>query len=128
MKIQFAAKYYDSSSEDDVLTVGFVDSEDDPTHFLILQRAEDVEEQDVELGQDTYYVEIGEPGLAGYGGIDAVSIAADKLIFTFSSTTKWWKPIESIEVEISPHLGSIDDIEESLREIFIDTQTIISRS
>ena len=126
MRIQFAAKYYDSSSVDDVLTVGLMDSEDDPKHFLILQRAENVEEQDLELGQDVYYVEIGEPGLAGYGGIDAVSIAVDKLFFAFSSITKWWKPIKTIEIEIFPQLGSIDDIEKSLREIFFDTQTTIS--
>lgn len=128
MNIQFSAKYYDSSAEDDVLTVGLADSEDDPKHFLILQRAEDVDEQDVELGQDTYYVEIGEPGMAGYGGIYDVLVAADKLIFNFSSATKWCKTIKTIEIKIAPQLGSIDDMEKSLREIFIDTPTTISRS
>lgn len=127
MDIKFSAKYYDSSSEDDVLTVGFSDSEDDPQHFLILQRAEESDEQDEELGQDTYYVEIGDPGMAGYGGIDDVLIATDKLVFKCSNSTKWCKTIETIEIEITPQLGSIDDIENSLREIFIDKPTTITR-
>ncbi|MEI7077453.1 Imm10 family immunity protein [Pectobacterium versatile] len=128
MSVRFPAAYYDSSSEEGVLTVGFADSEDDPQHFLILQRAEEPDEQDEELGQDTYYVEIGNPGVAGYGGIDAVLIATNKIIFTCSGTTSWCKEIETIEIEISPQLGAINEIEASLREIFIDTPTHVSRS
>ncbi|MBU6956902.1 hypothetical protein KRR23_03975 [Pseudomonas sp. CVAP len=128
MNIQFSATYYDSSSEDDVLTFGLADSLDDPKHFLILQRTEEVYEQDVELGQDTYYVEIGEPGMAGYGGVDDVLIAADKLVFNFSNATPWCNTIKTIGIEITPQLGSIDDIESSLREIFIETSTTITRS
>lgn len=128
MNIKFMAKYYDSSSEDDVLTVGFADSEADPQHFLLLQRAEEPDEQDEELGQDTYYIEIGDPGIAGYGGIDDVLITADKLVFKCSNSTQWCKTIKVIEIEITTQLGSINDIESSLRGIFIDKLTTISRS
>ena len=128
MNVIFSAAYYDASSEEGVLTVGFADSADDPQHFLILQRAEEPDEQDEELGQDTYYAEIGNPGVAGYGGIDAVLVTANNIIFTFSGTTNWCKEIETIEIEISPPLAAIDDIEASLQEIFIDTPTYISRS
>lgn len=128
MSVKFPATYYHSSSEEDVLTVGFADSENDPQSFLILQRAEEPDEQDEELGQDTYYVEIGDPGMAGYGGIDDVSITEEKIIFTYSGTTNWCKRIKTLEIGISPQLAAIDDIEASLRQIFIDTPTNVSRS
>ncbi|MDG0799765.1 Imm10 family immunity protein [Pectobacterium polaris] len=127
MSVKFPATYYHSSSEEDVLTVGFADSENDPQSFLILQRAEDPDEQDEELGQDTYYVEIGDPGMAGYGGIDDVSITEEKIIFTYSDTTNWCKKIKTLEINISPQLAAIDDIEVSLREIFTGTPTNLSR-
>lgn len=80
MSVKFSAAYYDASAEEAVLTVGFADNADNPQHFLILQRAEEPDEQDKELGQDTYYVEIGNPGMAGYGGIDDVLVTTDKII------------------------------------------------
>ncbi|MEQ9874103.1 Imm10 family immunity protein [Pectobacterium brasiliense] len=128
MNVQFSAAYYDSSTEEAVLTVGFADNEDDPQHFLILQRAEEPDEQDEALDQDTYYVEIGNPGIAGYGGIDDVLVVTNKIIFTCSSTTSWCKTIKTIEIKIAPELGSVDAIEASLRQIFIDTPTNVSRS
>ncbi|KFF68426.1 Imm10 family immunity protein [Pectobacterium brasiliense] len=128
MNVQFSAAYYDSSTEEAVLTVGFADNEDDPQHFLILQRAEEPDEQDEALDQDTYYVEIGNPSIAGYGGIDDVLVVTNKIIFTCSSTTSWCKMIKTIEIEITPELGSVDAIEASLRQIFIDTPTNVSRS
>ncbi|RYC46992.1 Imm10 family immunity protein [Pectobacterium zantedeschiae] len=128
MSVKFSATYYDSSTEEAVLTVGFADNKDDPQHFLILQRAEASDEQDEELGQDTYYVEIGNPGMAGYSGIDDVLVATNKIIFTCSSTTEWCKTIQTIEIEIAPELGTVSEIEASLRQIFIDTPTSFSRS
>ncbi|KML70782.1 Imm10 family immunity protein [Pectobacterium peruviense] len=128
MSVKFSAAYYDSSTEEAVLTVGFADNEDNPQHFLILQRAEEPDEQDEALDQDTYYVEIGNPGMAGYSGIDDVVIATNKIIFTCSGTTNWCKTIKTIEIEIAPELGSVDEIEASLRQIFIDTPTSVSQS
>ncbi|MBN3261556.1 Imm10 family immunity protein [Pectobacterium brasiliense] len=128
MNVKFSAADYDSSTEEAVLTVGFADNEDDPQHFLILQRAEEPDEQDKALAQDTYYVEIGNPDIAGYGGIDDVLVVKNKIIFTCSSTINWCKMIKTIEIEIAPELGSVDEIEASLRQIFIDTPTNISRS
>ncbi|MBS4431121.1 hypothetical protein E2566_02690 [Pectobacterium punjabense] len=128
MSVKFSAAYYDASAEEAVLTVGFADNADNPQHFLILQRAEEPDEQDKELGQDTYYVEIGNPGMAGYGGIDDVLVTTDKIIFTCSSATNWCKTIKTVEIGLTPKLGTIDDIDASLRQIFIDTPTKFSRS
>lgn len=127
MTIKFSATYFDSSSEDDVLTVGLSDSKDAPQNFLIFQRAEEVDEQDEELDQDTYYVEVGNPGLAGYGGVEEVIIRKDNIAFVFSGSVSWCKSIKTIEVHVGSHLVSVDAVEKSLRDIFDGEATKITR-
>lgn len=123
MNIEFSATCYSAYTEDDVFTVGFADREDDPRHYLILQRAEEPDEQDVALGHDVCYVEIGEPGLAGYGGIDEVLIGTDTLVFTFGQRTPWCEGLRTVEIGISPALGPLEGIEASLRAVFTASPT-----
>ena len=51
--------------------VGFADDATHPHHYLMLQRAfeDDVDDQDVELGHDTYHVEWCDQSCSLYGGI-----------------------------------------------------------
>jgi hypothetical protein len=129
MTLDFPAKVYVASFEDEVLTVAFADSEDaDPDRFLILQRGTTDDEQDVELGMDTYYAEIGGPCLAGYGGIDAVQISADEIVLTFSTTTPWCRDIGRLRIALQPALGTLDDIEQSLQTVFAERPTALSRA
>lgn len=128
MMIKFSAKYFDSSSEDEVLTVGLADSNEDPQGFLIFQRAEEVDEQDEELDQDTYYVEVGNPSLAGYGGVEEVRINKHNLIFIFSSSVDWCESIKTIEVQLDSQSISVDSVESSLKNIFAGEGTKITRS
>lgn len=124
MNIQFAATCYSASSEDDVRVVGFAEREDAPQQFLILQRADEADEQDEALGHDTYHVELGEPAVSGYGGLDEVLIAADKLVLRFSKETPWCAPVSVVEIAISPALVSVDAVAAALGAIFIDRATI----
>jgi len=127
MNISFTATFFNTSSEDDVLTVGFADDEHDPRHFLLLQAADEYDEQDEALGLDTYDVQIGEPELAGYGGVDSVLIAPDKLLFCFSENTSWCKGMRRLDLVISPDVAKLDDIENALRAVFAGSPTVISR-
>lgn len=127
MNISFTATYFNTVSEDEVLTVGFADDESDPLHFLLLQAAADYDEQDKALGLDTYDVQIGEPGLTGYGGIDTVLIAPDKLVFCFAENIPWCKEIRRLDIFISPDIAKLDDIENALRAVLARSQTVISR-
>jgi hypothetical protein len=127
MNISFTATFFTAASEDDVLTVGFADDEYDPRHFLLLQAAAEYDEQDKALGLDTYDVQIGEPELAGYGGVDTVLIAADKLVFCFSDKTPWCKEIRRLDIFISPDMAKLDDMKNALRAVFAGSPTVISR-
>ena len=128
MHISFTATFFTAASEDDVLTVGFADDEYDPHHFLLLQAAADYDEQDEALGLDTYDVQIGEPELAGYGGVDTVLIAPDKMVFCFSENTPWCKDMRRLDITMSPDMASLDDIENALRAVFAGSPTVISRA
>ena len=128
MNISFTATFFTTSSEDDVLTVGFADDEHDPRHFLLLQAADEYDEQDEALGLDTYDVQIGEPDLAGYGGVDTVLIAPDRLVLCFSESIPWCKEIRRLDILISPDMAKLDDIENALRAVFADSSTVISRA
>jgi hypothetical protein len=129
MTLDFPAKVYVASFEDEVLTVAFADSEDaDPDRYLILQRGASDDAQDAELGMDTYYAEIGEPGLAGYGGIDAVQISADALVFAFSTTTPWCRDIGRLRIALQPSLGELGDIEQSLKTVLAERPTALHRT
>ncbi|MFJ2319665.1 MULTISPECIES: Imm10 family immunity protein [unclassified Pseudomonas] len=128
MDIKFSAIYFDASSEDEVLTVALSDNAHEPEDFLILQRATEVDEQDVELGQDTYHVEIGNPGLAGYGGVDEVFIANDRLTFVFSDAVAWCKSIKTLEVRLSSQAEITGDLADLLGAVFAGQSTRISRS
>ncbi|MFJ4145898.1 Imm10 family immunity protein [Pseudomonas sp. NPDC089734] len=128
MNIKFSANYYDSSLEDGVLTVGFADNEDEPQDFLILQRAEEADDQDEELDQDTYYIEIGGAGLAGYGGVEEVVISEDKLVFSFlGGGGSWCEAVKVVEVVITSILNGRDEIESAFLAIFVGTPTKVSR-
>lgn len=127
MDISFTATFFNTSSEDEVLTVGFADDEYDPRHFLLLQAAAEYDEQDQALGLDTYDVQIGEPDLAGYGGIDTVLIAPDKLVFRFSEKTPWCKDMRRLDILLSPAMATLDGIEKALHAVFAGSPTVISR-
>lgn len=128
MNICFTATFFTTSSEDDVLTVGFADDEHDPRHFLLLQAAGEYDEQDKALGLDSYDVQIGEPELAGYGGVDTVLIAPDRLVFRFSENTPWCKNISRLDIFISPDMAKLDDMKNALHAVFTGSLTVISRA
>jgi hypothetical protein len=46
---------------------------------VILQRGTEGDEQDEAFGLDTYYMEVGEDGVAGYGGVASVSLRGEML-------------------------------------------------
>ncbi|CAK13487.1 Imm10 family immunity protein [Pseudomonas entomophila] len=127
MNKRFTATYFDASSEDDVLTVGFADSHDEPSEFIILQRADEVDEQDEDLEQDTYYVEMGEPGVAGYGGIEKVEVFSDKIVLSFLKACDWVKPLNAVQIDISNSVVGRDDIYAALDGIFMGEVALVRR-
>lgn len=121
MHLEFCARYFESSIEDDVLIVAFADStEDDPQQYLVLQCSCEHDEQDEALGQDTYHVEVARPALSGYGGIADVCIRPDRITFKMAGATPWCAGIDTIDIALAADLHSNEAIERALREMFFD--------
>ncbi|WP_347902933.1 Imm10 family immunity protein [Pseudomonas purpurea] len=128
MQLEFCARYFESSEEDDVLIVGFADStEDDPQQYLVLQRSCEHDEQDEALGQDTYHVEIASPALSGYGGIEDVCVRPDRITFTMAASTPWCVGFHTIEIALAADLQRNEAIGQALQALFLDTPTRFSR-
>ena len=47
--------------------------------YLMIQDSLNYDEQDVELGMDTYYLEVNDQSKGGYGGIDRIELDRGKL-------------------------------------------------
>ena len=73
--------------DDSCFLVGFADEEQSPQQYLMLQRAfeDDVDEQDVKLGLDTYHLEWRDQLYSLYGGIARFVLHRDRLECEFSA-------------------------------------------
>lgn len=68
---------------EDFWLVGFADERYDTNQYLTLQRSYEDDEQDIELGMDTYYVERAAQGRSCYGGIEQFELQRNQVIVTF---------------------------------------------
>ena len=74
----FSAVEFAVLHEDGVLIGGFRgESSDGDDPYLLLQVADEFDDQDRRLGMDTYYVELSGQGASGYGGIEQIHVRHD---------------------------------------------------
>ena len=66
--------------------VGFADDKLNTEQYLMLQRSfeDDVDQQEVELGHDTYYLEWRDQAFSLYGGVQRFVLRRDHITCTFS--------------------------------------------
>lgn len=125
MKYQFEATHAVSGEEDEALQLAFADDRNTPEHSLILQRSLEADEQDRELGQDTYYVELGGGYGGGYGGVLAVTLTSARLTLHLhaSGNGEADEDIDAIDIGLQ-HCGlSTGALEDALLGIFEGTAT-----
>lgn len=125
MSLKFHANTYSACTEDEVQILGFADDGQQPEHYLLLQRADCFDEQDRQLGMDTYYVELGGQGVAGYGGIERLQLAPGRLTLHFSRDQAWCRGLPSLEVSWDLGLASVEAVEAAFGEMLLGTDTQI---
>ncbi|RNF85412.1 Imm10 family immunity protein [Montanilutibacter psychrotolerans] len=99
--------------------VGFADQEFDTQHYLMLQRAFEHDEQDVELGMDTFHVEWCSQENSGYGGITRFLLKPDGAEVTFDAEAS--EALGGMErLSISFQLGPAEHLalQEALSHVF----------
>lgn len=106
---------FENHSDENYLSVGFSNNGDDPTEYVILQKALSFDKQDIALGMDTYYMEyaFGEDSLIGYGVCENILALEKSVIFQF-------KPnkfnINRLNINVEKQLDIYDS--SSFRQIF----------
>jgi hypothetical protein len=85
MIVAFHAEFVAVEDPDEsCFVVGFTDAPYETQQYLLLQRAFEHDEQDIELGQNTYYVELCSQAQSGYGGISRCDLYRDRMELEFS--------------------------------------------
>ncbi len=70
-----------TNQDDGYKMIAIADQEENIENYIILQRALHFDEQDVELGMDSYYFEYNDQSCSGYGICKEVILSADQLKF-----------------------------------------------
>ncbi|MCE8958262.1 hypothetical protein K0G05_22660 [Phocaeicola vulgatus] len=108
---------FENHSDENYLLVGFSNNGDNPTEYIILQKALSFDEQDKELGMDTYYLEyyFEEDTLVGYGICKKILALDKKIVFQFKSNKF---NIECLKIDIEKQFEIYNST--SFRKIFDD--------
>ena len=117
MKYEFDANEISYTFENGIHILGIADAKDEPQDFIILQRETEYTEQDKELGQDTYYIEICADGVAGYGGIKAILLSANLLNIEIKEDATWRCDLSAIKINIQA-IKNIDNLKAGILAIF----------
>jgi len=83
MEVKFSADKitYGIHQEENYYMIGFSDNGDEPDQYVMVQRAVSFDEQDIELGMNSYYFEYSDQSNSGYGICKDVILKRDKAVF-----------------------------------------------
>ncbi|WP_034185391.1 MULTISPECIES: Imm10 family immunity protein [Burkholderia] len=121
MEFRFFANIVTYTFENGVHIVGLADH-DPPSSYVILQRETDDDEQDKALGLDTYYMEVGEDGVAGYGGVTSVSLQGKMLNIELSRDVAWTEGLALVTIVVHA-TDSLGQLKRGLTEVFAGEAT-----
>lgn len=98
MELKFIANKVmsETNKEEDYYLIGFSDDKDEPDQYVILEKAITFDEQDAELGMDTYYFEYSDQSNSGYGICKNVLLENNRVLFELKEKTL--HGIRSIEI------------------------------
>ncbi|UXU88227.1 Imm10 family immunity protein [Burkholderia sp. S-53] len=121
MDFRFFANVATYTFEDGVHIVGLADH-DPPSSYVILQRGIEDDEQDEALGPDTYYMEVGEDGVAGYGGIASVLLREEMLNIELSHDATWPEGLALVTIVVRA-TDRLEHLKQGLTAIFAGQST-----
>ena len=119
------AGFVSIETQDDFWLGGFVDDPFNPTEYFMLQRAFEFDEQDIELGIDTYHFEIGDQGCSSYGGIERFELGRNVAHIEFHHRTALELEIESsFEIWFVLTPDEWNELKTFLENIFLNTNIL----
>ncbi|WP_174917426.1 Imm10 family immunity protein [Burkholderia lata] len=121
MDFRFFADVATYTVDDGIHVVGFADR-DPPISYVILQRGVEDDEQDQALGHDTYYMEVCENGVVGYGGVESVSWRGEMLNIELAPDAAWAEGLGLVTIVVRATDG-LEQVKQGLAAIFSGTPT-----
>ncbi len=123
--MNFLAECVTTQTEEDFWMVGFADHEFETTQYLILQRAFEFDEQDVEQDMNTYYFEIGDQACSSYGGIKEFKLYSSMVQIKLEAQTAASLKIEKVlEIKFDLEQHAWNALKIFLENIFLDTNVL----
>lgn len=106
--------------------VGFADRKFNTSTYLMLQRAFEFDEQDVELGMDTYHVEWCGQENSGYGGISRFTLTRSgaEVAFTPDAAKELYE-MERLAISFRLTPSEYTALREALGHIFQDSGCLV---
>ena len=100
----FSAKVV-SLEETEYLQLALGNHESEPTEYLIIQRDPNPTQQDIQLAQDTYYIEYSSQSNGAYGGLKQVQLSHNQLILLAESNSMLG--FEKLEITVPEKLNEV---------------------
>lgn len=125
--VVFHAKCVSLDDQEDCWLVGFADDKFDTRDYLMLQRAFEDDEQDVSLGEDTYYVERNGQGWSGYGGIKTFELQRDRVKVSFTKEgADEVGGVTEMEITFQLDMEEFSELKDYLGKVFANTDCLIA--
>lgn len=113
--------------ENDILIIAFSGKIKNEDAYLIIQDAYDRnDEQEIELGMNTFYIEINDQSTSGYGGIKEIKLYKNLLSINLDKTGMANLNLENnkIEIELELDENKFENLTEKLALIFKHEQKV----
>ena len=124
MILHFEAEAVEVEENDvDVLIVGFYTEEN---YLMIQQSLDKYDEQDIELGMNTYHIERDDQSFGGYGGVKQIHLHRDFLEVELDKTGKENLQCDGVRIDFQADSDIFQLLNEKLRFIFGDLLTVNS--
>lgn len=126
---EFTAKKIalETKKRDNYYLFGLADDDKDPQEYIIFQKSIKEDEQDKELGMDTYSLEIDDQYYSGYGICEKVVLSKDKIEIKISKKAKQIvKEFTSVVVHFNATDKKYEEMKKMLRLILGDQPELLT--
>lgn len=108
-------------SEFEVLVVGFYAEE----NYLMIQKTlGESDEQDADLGMNSYHIERDDQSFGGYGGVENIELSRNRIEVKLDETGKANLDCEAVKVEFEIGDETYETLTEKLKFIFGDAVSV----
>jgi len=117
----------ETSKRDNYYLFGLADDEKNTQEYLIFQKSIKADEQDKDLGMDTYHLEIDDQAYSGYGICDKIVLSRDRLLIEISKkANKIVKKFDTVIVHFKATDKKFEEMIKMLKVILDDKSALLT--